>query len=75
MSKYTKARTNESQAVDWIWGAEAIGSEIGRSANQVYYLHSKGLFRGAVWKLSHKLLVGSRQKLRELPELLAAETS
>jgi hypothetical protein len=69
-----KSHSDEIPAVDWIWGAEAIGREIGRTPEQIYYMFGKGLFRpnAAVWKMSHKLLVGSRQKLRELPALLAA---
>jgi hypothetical protein len=51
---------------DLVWGAEAIGQEINRSADQVYYLHRAGLLEGAVTKLSHKLLVGSRRELRRL---------
>ena len=62
-------------ATDWIWGAEAIGHEIGRTTNQVYYLFSTGCFRDAVWKMSHKHLVASRTKLRELPSLITSETS
>jgi hypothetical protein len=67
MPKNTKA------PVDWIWGAEAIGREIGRSASQVYYLHSIGQFHGAVWKMGPKSLVASRDKLRDLPQLLTTE--
>lgn len=60
---------------DWLWGAENIGRFIGRTTAQVYYLHSSGLLRGATWKLGPKTLVGSRSKLRALPELLAAQAS
>jgi hypothetical protein len=51
---------------DLVWGAENIGKEINRSADQVYYLHRTGLLDGAVTKLSHKLFVGSRRELRRL---------
>jgi hypothetical protein len=61
--------------IDWIWGAEAIGREIGRDVNQVYYMFSAGQFRGAVWKMGLKTMVASRTKLRELAEQLASETS
>jgi len=49
-----------------VWGAEAIGREINRSAAQVRYLHKIGFFQGAVWKAGHRTYVGSRQRLRDL---------
>jgi hypothetical protein len=52
---------------DLVWGASAIGAEINRTASQVHYLHAIGALKGAVRKLSHKMLVGSRRKLREWP--------
>jgi hypothetical protein len=73
MSKHIKDITASDS--DWIWGAEAIGAFIDRSAAQVYYMHGRGAFRGAVFKISPKALVGSRSKLRALPELLASETT
>lgn len=53
-------------AADLIWGAEAIGREINRSAGQVYYLVRIGALEGAVTKLGHKTLLGSRRRLRNL---------
>jgi hypothetical protein len=53
-------------ASDFAWGAEAIGREINRSASQVYHLHEIGALDGAVAKLGHKTLVGSRKRLRNL---------
>jgi len=49
-----------------IWGADAIGREINRSAAQVRYLHGIGFFQGAVWKAGHRTYVGNRQRLRDL---------
>jgi len=49
-----------------VWGAEAIGREINRSAAQVRYLHGIGFFQGAVWKAGHRMYVGNRQRLRDL---------
>ena len=49
-----------------VWGAEAIGREINRSAAQVRYLHGIGFFQGAVWKAGHRTYVGNRQRLRDL---------
>jgi hypothetical protein len=62
----TTATLNEKEP-DAIWGAEAIGREINRSAAQVYYLHRTGALDGAVAKLGPKTYVGSRQKLKALP--------
>jgi len=48
-----------------VWGAANIGAVVGRSAGQVRYLHSIGAFSDdAVWKLSHKTLVGDERKLK-----------
>jgi hypothetical protein len=60
---------------DLIWGGENIAREIGLTVSRFYYLFGVGAFRGAVWKLSHKTMCASRQKLRELPALVASETS
>jgi hypothetical protein len=49
-----------------VWGAEAIGREIGRKASQIYHLHEIGALEGAVTKLGHRTLVGSRRRLRNL---------
>jgi hypothetical protein len=58
--------------VDFLWGARAIGAYIGRTEQQVHYLHGRGQLGDAVTKLGHKTLVASRAKLRAL---LASETS
>lgn len=52
---------------DLVWGAPAIGWEIGRTPQQVYHLYAIGALDGAVSKLGHKTFVGSRRKLSELP--------
>jgi hypothetical protein len=74
MNRHTPTPPNSDQS-DWLWGAEAIGAVINRTPEQVYYLHAAGLLRGATWKMGAKQLVGSREKLRALPALLASETS
>jgi hypothetical protein len=50
-----------------VWGAAAIGVVIDRTPSQVYHLHASGALEGAVGKLGHKTLVGSRSRLRNLP--------
>jgi hypothetical protein len=58
-----------SEVTDTVWGAEAIGRELGDpplSVQQVYYLHRSGALKGAVRKLGHRTMIGSRRKLREL---------
>ena len=63
----------ENSDSDWVWGGAAIGRLIGRSESQTHYLFSKGYFGDAVWKFSHKHLVASRTKLRELAAKHASE--
>jgi hypothetical protein len=49
---------------DWLWGAAQIGAFVDRTPGQIYDLHSRGVFKGAVWKVGN-LLVGSKQKLKD----------
>jgi hypothetical protein len=51
---------------DFVWGAEAIGRVIGRTAQQVYHLHASGALDGAVIKAGHRTLLGSRCALAGL---------
>jgi hypothetical protein len=51
---------------DLLWGGKSIAKEINRSTQQFYYLHEKGVLKGAVAKLGHKTFVASRRKLRAL---------
>ncbi len=51
---------------DFAWGAAAIGREITREPSQVYHLYKIGALDGAVVKLGHKTLLGSRRRLRNL---------
>jgi hypothetical protein len=54
-----------------IWGAEAIGREIDRSAEQTRALYRSGAFGDAVRKLGHRTLAGDRAKLKQFPNLKA----
>jgi hypothetical protein len=56
----------EANQSNLIWGAEAIGREVNRSAEQVRRLHALGFFQGAVWKAGHRTYVGNLQRLRAL---------
>ena len=38
---------------DLLWGGENIAKEINRTTQQFYYLHEKGVLKGAVAKLGH----------------------
>jgi hypothetical protein len=67
MSNNTAATKQHSAETDAVWGAENIGKEIGRTAEQVYYLYRIGALAGAVTKLGRKTFVGSRRELRNLP--------
>jgi hypothetical protein len=61
-----KALPNTPAADDIVWGAQAIGAEVGLTPGQVYYYHSRGSFGSAVWRFSARKLVGSRKRLRDL---------
>ena len=56
-------------SADLVWGVPAIAEELNRTPAQVYHLLSIGALDGAVRKLSHKTIVGSRSALRRLPFL------
>jgi hypothetical protein len=67
MTKKPQPDTTTESAPDAIWGAAAIGNELGLSATQVRYLLSKTtVLNSAVKKVSHKVIVGSRSRLRDL---------
>ena len=51
---------------DLVWGGPNLAKEINRTTQQFYYLHEKGVLKGAVAKLGHKTFVASRRKLRAL---------
>ena len=65
-NKPSEAAVDPAEQSDHVWGAEAIGVEIGRTANQVYHLYRSGALGGAVRKAGHRTFLGSRRKLREL---------
>lgn len=64
MRDTSKQKNLSETEPDTLWGAEAIGREIGRTAAQVHYLHSRG--RLPTRKLSRKTMIASRAQLREL---------
>ncbi len=70
MSKNQKASDPNA-----VWGADAIGEEIDRTAEQVRYLFREGVFGDAVKKLGHRTLVGDRRKLKHFPHLNTDNTS
>jgi hypothetical protein len=63
----TATQTANDAESDAVWGAENIGKEINRSAEQIYYLYRIGALAGAVTKLGPKTYIGSRRKLQALP--------
>jgi hypothetical protein len=67
------AATKANPQPDWIIGARAIGAELGMTEAQIYYAFSTGAFADALFKLSHKRLVGVRSKLHALADRLASE--
>jgi hypothetical protein len=59
-------QASSEDASDLIWGAAAIGREIGRKPSQIYHLVEIGALEGAVTKMGHRTFVGSRRRLRNL---------
>jgi hypothetical protein len=59
--KKTADRQPKTEDTDLVWGAEEIGRVLGRTPSQVYHLIRIGALQGAVKKLSHRVLVGSRR--------------
>ena len=67
MTKKPQPDTKTEGAPDAVWGAAAIGNELGLSAGQVRYLLAKtDVLDSAVRKVSHKWIVASRSRLRDL---------
>jgi len=67
MKKLPQPDTKTEGMSDAVWGYAAIGREIDRSPSQVRYLLVKtDILDSAVQKLSHKVIVGSRRRLRDL---------
>ena len=64
MPQNETVRKTSADISDFVWGAQAIGAILDRTPAQVRYLFSIGFFGDAVWKASHKTLVGSRQRLK-----------
>jgi hypothetical protein len=65
-------RTDDSNVA---WGAEAIGQEINRTAEQTRHLFRSGAFGDAVRKLGHRTLAGDRSKLKQFPNLKTNDTA
>jgi hypothetical protein len=63
----TSTALSDDEKSDAVWGAAAIGKEINRSAQQIYYLYSVGALDGVVAKIGPKTFVASRRKLQTLP--------
>jgi hypothetical protein len=51
------------QSDDLVWGVPGIAAEINTTKNQAYHLIKSGALAGAVAKLGHKTIVGSRHRL------------
>jgi hypothetical protein len=62
----TKLKVGDGEAHDLLWGARAIASYLGRTERQIYYMHASGRLRGAVKKIGHRSLVGSKRRLEEV---------
>jgi hypothetical protein len=58
--------SSSDPASDLVWGAEAIGKEINRTARQTLHLYEIGALDGIVVKLGHRTIAASRRKLHAL---------
>jgi hypothetical protein len=66
-TKKPQPDTTTEDASDAVWGAKAIGDIIDRTPSQTRYLFARtSILDGAVKKVGHKTLVGSRRRLRDL---------
>jgi hypothetical protein len=66
MMKKPQPDTTTEDVPDAVWGYAAIGREIGLTASKTRYLVVKtDVLDHAVRKLSHKVIVGSRRRLRD----------
>jgi hypothetical protein len=52
-------------ADDLVWGAEAIGRVINRTAAQVLHLIETGVLDGAVMRVGHRTYCGSQRRIRD----------
>ena len=67
MTKKPQPDTKTESMPDAVWGAAAIGNELGLSAAQVrYLLHKTDVLDRAVKKVAHRTIVGSRKRLRDV---------
>ena len=57
---------------DLLWGFSEIGRYIRRSPSQASYLHQRGLLGDAVRRLSRKVTIGSKRRLRQAMARLPA---
>jgi hypothetical protein len=57
--------------VDWLDGGDAIAAFLKWPVKRVYATFRAGRFKGTVWKTGHRTMLGSKSRLRALPELLS----
>jgi hypothetical protein len=63
VSRRISAEKSSSDDDEVVWGADAIGAEINRTAAQVYYLHGRGLL--PTDKVGHRTMKSTRRRLRD----------
>jgi hypothetical protein len=60
-------KSDPSPSDDWLWGFGEIGRAMGnRTEDQVRRSYARGFLKGAVRKLGHRTVVGSRNELAKL---------
>jgi hypothetical protein len=57
----------EDDGSDIVWGCDAVGAVIDRSASQVHHLLAIGALEGAARRIGHRTVIGSKRALRRLP--------
>jgi hypothetical protein len=72
-AKFASPHVETDPEVDWLNGGEAIAMFLKWPVKRVYSVYRTGGFKNAVWKTGWRSLIGSKSRLRTLPELLASE--
>jgi hypothetical protein len=70
-TKLASPQAETDPEVFWLDGGEAIAAFLRWPVKRVYATYRAGRFGTAVWKTGWRTMLGSRSRLRALPELLS----
>jgi hypothetical protein len=73
-AKLAAPQAETDPQTNWLDGGEQIAKFLNWPVKRVYAVHRAGKFKGAVWKVGWRSLIGSRSRLRALPETLTTKT-